>query len=189
MANIPVNFEPFEPNARPETAQPTEEKPEVKLVELEPRGAFRTVEIQLPDGFAEPPPVPAEDFFKPLSAPEPVLETAPLPAAPDVPAESSGLPAESPEVLEIQPDTPKGVELADERVLETSSERLPAVASDGGDSGMLSPDESIKLLMDLAVLQEDLERAREQTQLAKRHVELVQEQLAKVTAEDRKSVV
>ncbi len=196
MANIPVNFEPFEPNARPETAQPTEEKPEVKLVELEPRGAFRTVEIQLPDGFSDAPDpvqVAVEEFIA-AAGKEAVTESVPEPAA-EVPAEPpvEASPAEpvvaevereSPEVLEIQPDTPiKAIELADERVLETSSEQLPAVAADGSDSGMLSPDESIKLLMDLAVLQEDLERAREQTQLAKRHVELVQEQLAKVTAE------
>lgn len=230
MANIPVNFEPFEPNARPETAQPTEEKPEVKLVELEPRGVFRTVEIQLPADFAETPapeqvaeeePVAAPEAESEMvteAAPEPVaeasseeapaespVEAAPAepvvaetvassepgaavePAAPETetPAEPVAAEAEgeSPEVLEIQPETQvKSVEVA-ERVLETSSEQLQAVPAESNDSGMLSQDESIKLLMDLAVLQEDLERARDQTQLAKRHVEVVQEQLAKVTAE------
>jgi molecular chaperone GrpE len=209
VANIPVNFEPFEPNARPETAQPTEEKPENQLVELEPRGVFRTIEIQLPDGALDaPPPAPAppEDFFR-TSASEPVTESAaPEESAPaETPAETPvEAPAaesqptvataegaavepalvETPEVLEIQADaSPKAVVLADDPVLETSSERLQAVPAENDQSGMLSQDESIRLLMDLAVLQEDLERAREQTQLAKRHVELVQEQLAKVTAE------
>lgn len=216
MANIPVNFEPFEPNARPETAQPTEEKSEVKLVELEPRGAFRTVEIQLPDGFSDVPnPVPAivdegvaasgvEVEAVAPSVPEPVAASAEVPAespveatpaepvaepvaaeaaAPAEPALPAAAENEPPEVLEIQPETQvKSVEVV-ERVLETSSEQLQAVPADSNDAGLLSQDESIRLLMDLAVLQEDLERAREQTQLAKRHVELIQEQLAKVTAE------
>ncbi|MGQ9898212.1 MAG: nucleotide exchange factor GrpE [Acidobacteriota bacterium] len=47
----------------------------------------------------------------------------------------------------------------------------------------LSEDETIKLLMDLASLQEDLERAREQTNSARRHVEIVKEQLSKTMAE------
>ncbi|OYT71080.1 MAG: nucleotide exchange factor GrpE [Chloracidobacterium sp. CP2_5A] len=58
----------------------------------------------------------------------------------------------------------------------------PAEASTSGRQAF-SEDETIKLLMDLASLQEDLERAREQTNSARRHVEIVQEQLAKTTVE------
>jgi molecular chaperone GrpE len=50
-------------------------------------------------------------------------------------------------------------------------------------SGALSESETLKLLMDMAVLQEDLDQARTQAALSRKHVELVQEQLARVTAE------
>lgn len=67
----------------------------------------------------------------------------------------------------------------------SAAEAPPAVAEDasGAARKTLSEDETIQLLMDLAGLQEDLERAREQTNSARRHVELVKEQLAKTTAE------
>ena len=69
-----------------------------------------------------------------------------------------------------------------EPVLETPPPAAPDETSAGAGKGF-SEDETIRLLMDLASLQEDLERAREQTNLARRHVELVKEQLAKTTNE------
>ncbi|QUV99339.1 nucleotide exchange factor GrpE [Chloracidobacterium sp. MS 40/45] len=62
------------------------------------------------------------------------------------------------------------------------TEDLPAGGVTSG-SQAFSEDETIKLLMDLASLQEDLERAREQTNSARRHVEIVQEQLSKTLVE------
>ncbi len=62
------------------------------------------------------------------------------------------------------------------------TEDLPASGVTSG-SQAFSEDETIKLLMDLASLQEDLERAREQTTSARRHVEIVQEQLSKTLVE------
>ncbi len=62
------------------------------------------------------------------------------------------------------------------------AESLPAGGTTSG-SHAFSEDETIKLLMDLASLQEDLERAREQTNSARRHVEIVQEQLSKTLVE------
>ena len=62
------------------------------------------------------------------------------------------------------------------------TESLPAGSTTSG-SHAFSEDETITLLMDLASLQEDLERAREQTTSARRHVEIVQEQLSKTLVE------
>ncbi|QUV78092.1 nucleotide exchange factor GrpE [Chloracidobacterium thermophilum] len=62
------------------------------------------------------------------------------------------------------------------------TESLPAGSTTSG-SHAFSEDETIRLLMDLASLQEDLERAREQTTSARRHVEIVQEQLSKTLVE------
>ncbi len=62
------------------------------------------------------------------------------------------------------------------------TESLPTGGVTSG-SQAFSEDETIKLLMDLASLQEDLERAREQTNSARRHVEIVQEQLSKTLVE------
>ncbi len=186
MANIPVNFEPFEPNSRPDDARPTEEHPPVPEAEVGTRAVFRTIEIQLPDGFVESD-APAFSF-------EPVIEPARDAAAPAVePDAAAAVPSPEPsteiieknKVLEFPEAAPeaevKAVELSGEAVLETSSDRLAAVPMN--EAGLLTEDDSIRLLMDLATLQEDLTRAKDQTQLARKHVEVVQEQLARVTAE------
>jgi len=81
---------------------------------------------------------------------------------------------------EVAADAPAAPQAAEPAA--APAENLPASGVTSG-SQVFSEDETIKLLMDLASLQEDLERAREQTNSARRHVEIVQEQLSKTLVE------
>ncbi len=59
----------------------------------------------------------------------------------------------------------------------------PPVEAKPQSSGGLTMEETVQLLTDLAMLQENLAHAEQQTLLARKHVEIVQEQLAKVNEE------
>lgn len=154
----------------------------------------RTVEIELPTDAAlseaSPSRRPSPPFTSSLSSGggDAFFTAAPL-AAGETPAASAATPYET-EMGAAAPLSDSAEESAGEASpspADTSPHTLPAAESDqpvvaestsGGPRKGLSEDETIRLLMDLASLQEDLERAREQTNSARRHVELVKEQFA-----------
>ncbi len=140
----------------------------------------RTIEIELPDA-GDILDAPAEEAF---------LKAMPLSAKPaaqderELASERLAGAAQPVGGQEAPTETPTSAAPA----AETAEAPGPPNATDvsaAPTSGWqsFSDDETIKLLMDLASLQEDLERAREQTSLARRHVEIVQEQLAKTASE------
>jgi len=149
----------------------------------------RTIEIEFPEELVSAEPAP----------PKKKGSEAPLSAAPsDLPSaqgQSSEPPASANEVLELDesqvetrampqvssPTCPTPEGQVGEATLPATEAASATPPRSSGRS--FSEDETIKLLMDLASLQEDLERAREQTNSARRHVEIVQEQLSKTLVE------
>lgn len=142
----------------------------------------RTIEIEFPTE----PPLADERLEVPVSSP---AGTPPAVSVPDLvenvlELEASGAEAKTAD-LAVDASTADAPAPAAPRAAEPAvapTEDLPASGVTSG-SQAFSEDETIKLLMDLASLQEDLERAREQTNSARRHVEIVQEQLSKTLVE------
>ncbi len=150
----------------------------------------RTIEIEFPTETS-----PADEGLEvTVSSPAAMPPVVSVPDQPDAPAG----PVEN--VLELEESVARAktadlvaaptvhVSDAAETTTETAAKPAAAPTEDipsGVTSGSqaFSEDETIKLLMDLASLQEDLERAREQTNSARRHVEIVQEQLSKTLVE------
>ncbi len=152
----------------------------------------RTIEIEFP---TENPPA-DEGLEVTVSSPAvmpPVVSVPDQPDAPAGPVENVLEPEESvagAKTADLAVDAPMAYASdAAETTTETAAEPAAAPTEDLPASGVtsgsqaFSEDETIKLLMDLASLQEDLERAREQTTSARRHVEIVQEQLSKTLVE------
>lgn len=123
--------------------------------------APQTPEIQQPEsGAIEAEPQPEAVAPQPAEAPPVVASTnvaEPEPAPVTEPA------SKAVELVEVQPE--------------------PPVEAKPQSSGGLTMEETVQLLTDLAMLQENLAHAEQQTLLARKHVEIVQEQLAKVNEE------
>lgn len=99
---------------------------------------------------------------------------APQPAeAPPVVASAN---VAEPEPAPVPEPAPKAVDLVE-------APPAPPVEAKPQSSGGLTMEETVQLLTDLAMLQENLAHAEQQTLLARKHVEIVQEQLAKVNEE------
>lgn len=123
--------------------------------------APQTPEIRQPEsGAIEAEPQPEAVAPQPAEAPPVVASTnvaEPEPAPVTEPA------SKAVELVEVQPE--------------------PPVEAKPQSSGGLTMEETVQLLTDLAMLQENLAHAEQQTLLARKHVEIVQEQLAKVNEE------
>lgn len=141
----------------------------------------RTIEIEFPAEShpADEQPGEAISSHTPSPTTHPVVVSAPD-SVPNQPDTLAGPVEDVPE-----PETrtaPTSSAAPEPTAAPAPTDELPAGGTTSG-SHIFSQDETIKLLMDLAGLQEDLERAREQTNSARRHVEIVQEQLSKTLVE------
>lgn len=92
--------------------------------------------------------------------------------------------AESATAEVVAPEPAKGLAPVDPQPEpQVEPPAAPPVEAKPQSSGGLTMEETVQLLTDLATLQENLAHAEQQTLLARKHVEIVQEQLAKVNEE------
>lgn len=183
MTNIPVNFESTdqEKQSPPVSTTPPQEDSS-KAPETVPSETVSGSE-KISGSFPSVDPIatkPLSELSSTSAGETQDLSSATTPseAGKTIPLSSVGTPKppkpSEKEVVLAQPQPPEK-----EVVLVQPQPAATAPASGGG----LSMEDTVQLLMDLANLQENLARAESQTQLARKHVEIVQEQLAKVNEE------